>query len=100
MFFWNNILSSIFVLVRSKFLICLIHCSQATNAEATNESDEKVGEDQDVAEAEGGDQQPEATEAAAEEEVAMAPYLVFADEVAEQYEDMVKSSSDSVERPG
>ena len=36
----------------------------------------------------------------AREEVANAPYLVFADEVAEQYEKMVKSSSDSVERPG
>tara|TARA_B100000700_G_scaffold290949_1_gene349526 strand:- start:3174 stop:3632 length:459 start_codon:yes stop_codon:yes gene_type:complete len=36
----------------------------------------------------------------AREEVANAPYLVFADEVAEQYEKMVEEASDSVERPG
>ena len=36
----------------------------------------------------------------AEKEVGNASTSVFADEVAEQYEDMVKSSSDSVERPG
>jgi len=36
----------------------------------------------------------------AEEEVGVGAGSVFADEVAEQYEKMVKSSSDSVERPG